>query len=1080
MSKAPKQPKRIVRYREASEENRSILAGLKDYKTRKEFIDYLRENEWTRFTPRPIEHATFMEIVQNDHELRQMMEREDDPVLIAELICRRYPHVFFTIEHIFQIFTDWKIKWSKRRKRVGGGALPSFSVPDHLLAPLEDEELEMVARRWFRREIKALNRNPNAAVKRLMEKFRAEKRPKQRRLFEHLLRIIKNFLDAKYPAFVDELVPGKPFPSVHVRLWIQQILERKSGLVVGSVGTQKTSAAVVGLEQLGSRAVIVFCRSYAKSMWADELKRYYRDPPNPFVVQNSSDIEVLERMTLKQFRSHRFIVVGYGNVQIGHVSLDDERAGAYGDRLARALSRLEPDGIVIDEGHAIKGNGIRSDRVLRVARSKSVKHRIILTATPFENRPNELARLATLLCPRDYPTPEVFLGACRNNPRIFFGLMTKLMCDYFAQEDVLDLPPTNTSIYNFFPTVELECTPDMKRFLTAVRDDSDMEARHQVINMTRFLSVPAAVRDHYPNLRHLRCFHDPLANPKLAYLKQEVARRIKKGKVVIASGIYAEGITRPVEEQKDLYEVAGLLEQWFPGKVLKIDGMTKGRLDIQRQWQTDPNAKILVASVPATSESLNFTLKKVPGRVERVTVFYLSLPWKPTQALQFNGRFGRPGSEIPLEVYVLVVKGTADEALLELNERKWRNFLIGVHGIPLQTEEEEALNRATFTKIVTTPGQWLKDVFAMMRGLGEAKLQKFLSKDFKELPVAETMAEYYLKMEEFGTSGHISRVTAPAISRWRKSGVIPSWDEVLDVGPGPLVLERRLDAPICSIDINPMMIDLGRTSSPHQGKNARVGCASNMPSQWSERFSFVIASLVLDLTSAKMMTGGKQKEIERSRVLREFNRVLKPGGLAWFAFQERCFEEDDSFDAFTEALKPFGFEPVAPWTNRIAAADHKSHPFAFWSVLVRKTGPVVGAKPTPPLFGFELESDGVVKRRPRKALAPCVPVEPDMLKHEQFVICHRNGSVMPVALAANRLTPHTVDPEQLIAKISKEFRIPNASLAANELRKQVKRLRPRSLSDLKKVWVIIREVPGAPRIRWADLTKLVRPLLAAS
>ncbi|MFA5935574.1 MAG: SNF2-related protein [Patescibacteria group bacterium] len=1011
-----------LRFREASEDNRKMLEGIDESKLRGRYLDHLRNKEWTVFTPREVDFERFHELLERDPELKFWIEHETDPVLIAERLSRTYPHLFYTIEHVFQIYTDWKIKWTKSHGHQGGGIAPDYlSIPDHLLTTLVDSELHMVARRWFRKHIKELNRNPQKMIAKIEGKIRTETNAKKRGLFKHVRALMRQFVQEKYPAFKTEIVKGKPFPSMHVRLWVKQICERGNAMIVGDVGTQKTSAAIVGLEQLGCRAVIVVCRSYAKNtVWAQEIPRYYKEAMDPYIVRGLEDISALEHMTPKDLRRHRFIIVGYGNLQYGATT---RRRGSkkYGDQLVEALLRLKPDGIIIDEAHAIKGRGTRSQRVLRLATAPSVKHRLMLTATPFENNPNEVAHMATLLDPKTYPMPETFLAMCRKNPRIFFGMMSSRMCDYFSQEEVLDLPATNLPPLGFTQIISLPCPQDIREVHDAIQNDGNLEPRQQVNRMTRFLSVPKAAKDWYPHLSGLRCFSDPMANPKLKYLKKEIAERIKKGKVVVASGIFASGITRKLEgvrEDPDTYEIAALLKQWFPGNVLVIDGSTGsghfgGRREIQERWRTDPEARILVASVPATAESLNFISPLIPGSVEKVTVYYLTLPWKPTQALQFNGRFHRSGAEVPMDVFTLAINGTADGALIELNERKWRNFLIGVHGMAIQTEEEHALEETTFRKLTSTPGQWLRDAFRQMMGLGEEGIQKFLGKTLRELPVADTIADYYLKTEDQGTSGQISRVTVPTLTRWHKMGVITSWEDVLDLGCGPLILERKLNAPVFSIDINPKMIEIGRDHSYHAGRNAFEGCASRMPKKWRGKFSMVVASLVLDLTSRRRPKGGG--EIERVTILDECHRVLKRGGHLWCTVQSRSFD-DESFQAFLEALKPFGFEAVDPWCNRIVAVDHKDHPFTFWSLLLRKRSDIHQVNPPPPLFLQELPKEMQPKPKTPPQPKKSVESEPDLVRHEQFAIRDRNGKLVPIQDATGRIRPKNVpdDYEEII------------------------------------------------------------------
>lgn len=1065
-----------IRFRVASDLNREMLRGITDPTERREFINDLREHEWVVFAPQQVDFERFEDLLQKDKRLRAYLERETDPVLIAEFLTRNYPHIFLSIEHVFEIYTDWKIR-SMRSHGYCPGEREEWRAPDHLLTALRDSELMMVARRWLRKEIKHLNADPKGTLAEVQRKLRAEKNPKQRKLLEHLGGLMKNLLQERYPEFNREIVKGLPFPSMHVRHWINQIQERGNALLVGDVGTQKTSAAVVGLERLGRKAVIVVCRSYAADMWADEIKRYYRQTMDPLVIHGADEYESLRRMKPSDLRHRRFVIVGYGGIQNGFENGEDE--GTYGEQLTDLLCAMKPDALIIDEAHAIKGIGDRSRRVLKIAQLPSVRNRVMLSATPFENHPNEMAHLATLLDPQAFPTEEVFLAMCHDNPRIFFGLMSQRMCDYFAQEDVLDLPPTNLDIYRFFPTVRLECSADIKRIHSAILDDGSCEPRQTVLRLMQFLSVPYAARDWYPSMKDADCFRDPLANPKLEHLRREVAERIKTGKVVIASGIFASGITRAMDQKDgdpEVDEIASLFERWFPDKVLRIDGSTKtgdaidGRKAIQARWRNDPDARILIASVPATSESLNFTLRRIPGRVEGITIYYLAQPWKPTQYLQFNGRFRRPGAEVPVEVFSLIVNGTADEALLELNERKWRNFLIGVHGMPIMTEEEDALERATFKKLVLTPNSWLRIAFDWMLGLGEEGIRRFLGGNLRELPVAETLATYYLQTEDRGTSGHVSRLIVPILKRWRETGTIRDWEDVLDVGSGPLILERKLNAPLHAIEINPKMVEIGRAHSYQGGKNAIVGGASRMPEAWSGKFSLVVASLIMDLTSRKIPKDGGFAE--RVKVLQEIHRVLQLDGLAWVILKEKCFDRG-SFETFLSILKHYGFEPVEPWCNRIEAVDHRTHHFAVWSLLLRKRTELHDANPPGPLFLYELSGERSVRKRTGVRSVQTTAEPSQVVLHEKFAIRDAAGDLLSVEMVTDVVEPPGAGIEKLHAGLVKHFSIRNRMLASR-LRQELERTRPRSLNELKDVWKGLRKYGDIPRISWAGLSEFAR------
>jgi SAM-dependent methyltransferase len=1048
----------FFRASEASNDNWKVAEGIPDYRSRQRYVDDLRETEWVVFTPREIDFQRFRELAERD----PYIASETDPRILAEILVLKYPDLFLTVEHVYSIVTDWGIRRCLKRPSFGSASDDPPQVPPHLIDAFSENELTILAKGFFRKWIRRLNDDSKGTIALIEKMKRSSKHQKERLLFECVLAIIARLGKMCFPKFNTEIVPGKPFPSWHVLLWISQLLERDNAIIIGDVGTQKTSAAVIGLEELRSRATVVICRSYAReAVWANEVARYYREPPSPIIFKGNGDLEELEKMNPNKLRRARFLIIGYGGIQSSN---QDDDAAEDGDRLVEAVTRLRPDSVIIDEVHAIKGFGKRSSRTLRIARAESVKHCLMLTATPYENTANEAANIATILDRKTFPNQEAFAAQCRGNPRLYFGLMSSRTLDYFSQEDVLDLPPSNYSTLDFFPTVELDCPPDIAMVHRLIADDGKLEARRQVQLMTRFLAIPFVGKDWYPQVGDLDCFSDPLANPKLAYLRIRAAELIKTGKIVIASGIYAEGITRELSGQQpdaDIYEVTALFESWFPGKVLRFDvNLANGngcqyRQMIAEQWRTDPQKRILVVSVQAAAESLNLTVQRA-ATIDRVTIFWLSLPWKATMYCQFNGRFRRPGTEVPVDSFALIIKGTADEALLQMNEAKWSNFLIGVHGMPLLAVEEKALENVTFEKLIVSPKSWLRQAFGRMTGAGEDKIAGFLKGTLRGLPIGQTIADYYLQTEEYSTTGHIARYAVPILRDWRERGLISSWEKVHDAGCGTLPYERRLKESIYGTDMNPAMIATGRDHSYHRGKNAIERRLSSLPKDWESKFELNLAALVLHLTSSRKKAGN---EPERASILRELNRTLLPKGLLWILLPDFCLDEE-SFGLFVSALYDFGFEVVATKTGHVKARDHREHPFAFWSICLRKSG-APSDDPECPLFLFERNREGVAVR-PSGGHAP-VSGSVIMVKHEQFVLTPLHPSASSSG-PVNRGERFKRLAEAFIAR----FKIKD-DLVAQVVQKGIVAVKPGKWREFKSVWKRLGEKYDVPQINWNKL-----------
>lgn len=1067
-------------FKRAGPEDRVILTNAQP-DNRLFYYRFLQANGCV-FLPEEVDHEAFERLMSQNAELRTYIEDpHTDPWLIAKYLLAKFPQIFIAIEQVYHVTVDYKIRRCKRvlttdRERPEQETL----LPADFYRYVSDDDIPIIAGHRLRTDVRAFNTDPEGYLAHLRRQAAASADAKEGQVLGRLIALFETLGDMTFPAFHAHIKGAdRPFPSMHVRVWIQQMKARGNALICGDVGTQKTSAAIVGLHELGVTRTLVVARSYARhNVWEAEVPVYYRASPDVLVLEGASGLRRLEKMSTKELHRYAYLVVGYGDIQ--HLN---------GNAWVKALARYQPEGIIVDEAHAINHENNRSRRVIELARLPTVRHRVLLTATPFENNPDEMAFLAMLLKPSEFPDAETFRRQCRDNPRLFYILVKDLMCEYFAADDVLELPPSNVDRFAAFPTVVLEPSAAAKAAHDLIRYDGKLASLVQIQRMNQLLACPYIGRNWYTYPPEVNgYFRDPLKSDKLAWIKREIEKRITTGKVVVGSGLFASAITRGLkgaEEEEDGYVVAAQLRQWFGDEaVLVIDGSTdmsedveneRSRAAVMDRWKNDPKARILVAAVQATAESVNLTLKKSSG-CDKVSLLILTLSWKPTQLLQFIGRFRRPGMELPIEVLIVILRGLVDEAMLQLNQKKYANFLIGMQGVPLMQEETEALDKLVMTDFLQSPSRWMGEVYQRVRGKGEDRALTFLAGMHKDKLVGKAFARYYLQDEEGSLSGDVARFLAQMYRPWLH-GKRLSGEQILDAACGPLVLERRLGEPVFGVDLNPYMLDLAREHSYYAGKNARVGRLSDLPEEWNGLFRLTVCSLALHWSANK----GPWAKSERAAILTGLARVTAMDGLVHLILPPTCLEAE-MLEDWVGALETLGLQRVPELTGLIESVDNPQHRRTFWSVCLRKVGePSVESADAKALF-FADERKRMteeVEVSPKRG-AGKPPAPPAQVKHEEFRVMTEDGAQTPEAVSAVVAERCFVDAtgwcKPFVDIIQREYH-PRAEWIAL-LTEELNLRRPSQMSHFTRIWEAVFHKPGAPKMGRERFRTIARQAMA--
>lgn len=419
------------------------------------------------------------------------------------------------------------------------------------------------------------------------------------------------------------------------------------GLLGDEMGLGKTVEAVAYISclaaEMGAPRVLIACPASVVDNWVEHLARHV---PSLLVVRASGS----QRQRVATIHSlYNVIVTSYGCLRR--------------DSYAYAATWL--DCVIFDEAQALKGRNTKTHTAARVVKAP---RRFALSGTPVPNSVKELHALVSCL-------DASYLGSAKS----FDARFTKPIeehHDTFAaealrwlidplvkrrlKEEVLDLPPKR----EFEIVVEL--TPgereaydalegQLRERLSAMSDEAYEQERIGVLGeLTRLRQAATsllAVRGDYTGIP-----------TKLGLAADLVARLLDEGhKGVVVHTLFVEGVVEPL--QQALSE-RGAMSDCLTGSVpLRERPRVINRL-------LDGEVRVLIVT-SAGGEGIN-----LQGGADAVL---LLTPWFNHMVLdQAADRVYRFGQTHEVDVYRLVSRGTVEERMVRMQDRKYESVSLTV------------------------------------------------------------------------------------------------------------------------------------------------------------------------------------------------------------------------------------------------------------------------------------------------------------------------------------------------------------------------------------------------------------------
>ena len=320
--------------------------------------------------------------------------------------------------------------------------------------------------------------------------------------------------------------------------------------------------------------------------------------------------------------------------------------------------------LILDEAQMVKNAGSRSARALRKLQAP---HLLCLTGTPLENHLGELWAQFDFLMPGFLGDVRSFNARWRkpieeNGETLRAQLLAQRVRPFILrrrkQDVATELPPRTETI------LRVQLQGRQRELYEAVRTTADKQVR-RALERQGFEGSQIAILDALLKLRQVCC------DPRLVKGTTKTTHTMERAKLELLADLLPALVDegRRVLVFSQFTEMLALTAEMLDTLVLPyltLTGQTppreRGAVVKRFQAQDETSAPILLASLKAGGVGLNLTAAD--------TVIHLDPWWNPAVEEQATARAHRIGQEQPVFVYKLVVEGSIEERMLELQERK--------------------------------------------------------------------------------------------------------------------------------------------------------------------------------------------------------------------------------------------------------------------------------------------------------------------------------------------------------------------------------------------------------------------------
>ncbi len=448
--------------------------------------------------------------------------------------------------------------------------------------------------------------------------------------------------------------------------WLERLRSMHlNGILADDMGLGKTLQAIVAITQNkinNPEAIsLVVCPTSLLYNWQEEISRF--NPKLTILVIDG--IPAQRKKLLVKIDKYDVIITSY--------SLLQKDVETYKKRIF--------DYVILDEAQHIKNRGTRNAQSVKLLQSV---FKLILTGTPVENSLAELWSLFDFLMPGLLSTYERFVEKyVRDSGHTHKGNMEKLkkkVSPFILRRmkaDVLDdLPPVSEIVYH---TQLSEVQQDLYKSYA----DSAREELSNLVKKEGFEKVQIHVLATLTRLKQI-CCHPAI----FAKEKAEKADSAKYEMLLELLDTLIEGQHKVVIFSQ-YTRMLGIMRKDLGQQGIRfsyLDGSSKNRLEIVKQFNADPSISVFLVSLKAGGSGLNL--------VGADTVIHYDMWWNPAVESQATDRVHRIGQTKSVMSYKLITLGTIEEKILQMQERK--KGLVK----KIISSDDEAISKLTWEEVL--------------------------------------------------------------------------------------------------------------------------------------------------------------------------------------------------------------------------------------------------------------------------------------------------------------------------------------------------------------------------------------------
>lgn len=427
--------------------------------------------------------------------------------------------------------------------------------------------------------------------------------------------------------------------------WLRKLADMSlNGILADDMGLGKsfqTIASILKEKENGSKLTsLIVAPTSCVANWYYEIKKF---APSLEVITLTGNIK--SRMKrIKAVNNYDIAIVSYSTLR----------------RDIKFLSEKEFNYVVLDEAQHIKNANTQNAKTVKSLKSKK---RLALSGTPIENGISEMWSMFDFLMPgflgkhrdflEDYEAP--IISGNENSAEALERLKIRIAPFILRRlkTDVLkDLPPKHTVI------TYCDLTKEQKELYMSILEAARIEI-FETVKRKGFAQSHIEIFSALTRLRqvccHPRLLHQDLrkdihTSGKFNLFIETIREAISGGHSILVFSSFTKMLNIMREALKKLNI-----------DYLYLDGKTKDRMPLIHKFNNG-EAPIFLLSLKAAGTGLTLT--------QADTVIHYDLWWNPAVENQATDRAYRIGQKRVVTNYKLITRGTIEEKILELQNKK--------------------------------------------------------------------------------------------------------------------------------------------------------------------------------------------------------------------------------------------------------------------------------------------------------------------------------------------------------------------------------------------------------------------------